>query len=298
MSEEPMNEELNTRFQELSADFAAEFDLERGLDRLQAVGRGNRPETENDHSSTEQKEPSSDISPPAMTHPSAKGQANKGPAEAALPMTQERLEAFYTAEYPKLVKTLVVLGATIEEAEDATQRAMMDLVRRSRTAAVPDHPATYVQRAAVHLFIKERQRERERLPRELRGGHLVIDEQLDDRLSAPENEQYIEYLLECLTPTQRTVIKQVMKGLSTREIAEELGKSGEIIRQHLKNARDRLKQHTEIAPLAPRQGKKENPGQRGTGSAVTRPEPNPLEAVEVRITPEHVARRIRELVGA
>lgn len=225
-------------------------------------------------------------------------QMNKGLVKAALPMTLEQLEAFYTAEYPKMVKILVVLGATIEEAEDATQKAMMDLVRRSRTAAVPDHMVTYVQRSAVHFFIKERQRERERLPRELRGGHLVIDEQLDDRLSTSEDEQFIEYLLEYLTSTQRTVIKLVMQGLSTREITEELGKSGENIRQHLKNSRERLKLHPEIAPLAPRQGKKENPGQRGTRSAVTRREPNPLEAVELRITPEHVARRIRELVGA
>ncbi len=298
MSEKLMNEELNSRFQELSADFADEFDLERGLDRLRVVGRGTRAEAESDHSGTEQEELPSDISSSAMTQPPAKQQMNKGPAEAVLPMTLEQLEAFYTAEYPKLVKTLVVLGATIEEAEDATQKAMADLVRRYRTAVSPHHPVTYVQRAAVHFFIKERQRERKRLPRELRGGHLVIDEQLDDRLSRPEDEQYIEYLLECLTSTQRTVIKLVMEGLSTRAIAEELGKSNENIRQHLRNGRNRLKQHPEIALLAHRQGKKENPGQQRTGSAVTRREPNPLEAVELRITPEHVAKRIRELVGA
>lgn len=297
MSEEPMNEELNSRFQELSADFANEFDLERGLDRLRAVGRGTRAEAENDHSVTEQEELSSDTSPSAMTGLSAaKQQMNKGPTEAVLPMTLEQLEAFYTAEYPKLVKTLVVLGATIDEAEDAVQKAMADLVRRYRTAAAPNHLVPYVQRAAVRFFVKERQRERERLPRELRGGHLVIDEQLDDQLSRPEDEQYIGHLLESLTSTQRTVIKLVMEGLSTREIAGELGKSDASIRQHLKNGRDRLKQHPEIAALSPRQGK-EDPEQERTRSAVTRGELIPLEVVELRITPEHVAMRIRELVG-
>jgi hypothetical protein len=72
MREELMNEELNSRFQELSADFAAEFDLARGLDRLRAVGRGIRTKAEGDHPGTEQKELSSDISPSAMTHLSAR----------------------------------------------------------------------------------------------------------------------------------------------------------------------------------------------------------------------------------
>ena len=36
------------------------------------------------------------------------------------------------------------------------------------------------------------------------------------------------------------------------EIAEELGKTDETIRQHLKTGRDRLKVHPEITPLVPR----------------------------------------------
>ena len=57
-----------------------------------------------------------------------------------------------------------------------------------------------------------------------------------------------------------------MDGLSTHEIAEELGKSGENIRQHLKNARDRLKQDPEIAPVVPRYD--QNPVRQGARSTV------------------------------
>jgi RNA polymerase sigma factor (sigma-70 family) len=200
---------------------------------------------------------------------------NKGPAVAVPPITREQLEAFYTAEYKKQVKILVSLDATVEEAEDAVQKAMMDFARRSQAGQVPDHPASYVQRAAFRFFVKERQRERERLGREVRGGHLVLEEHHDDRLTAMEDEQYIEYLLECLTSTQRQVIRLLMAGLSTHEIGEELGKSDETIRQHLKNGKDRLKLHPEIAPLAARQD--QSPVRQGARSTVTTPEPRKEE---------------------
>lgn len=186
-------------------------------------------------------------------------------------MTLEQLEAFYTAEYPKLVKILVLLDATPEEAEDATQKALADFVERSRTEKAPAHSAAYVQRSAINFFIKERQRERERLPRELRSGHLAIEAHVDDRLSAGEDEEYIDHLLECLTPTQRRVITLVMDGWSTREIASKLGKSAENVRQHLKNGRDLLKQHPEITPPAPRKLPDQSPATRSARSTVKTP---------------------------
>jgi RNA polymerase sigma factor (sigma-70 family) len=182
---------------------------------------------------------------------------NTGPAVAVPSSALERLEAFYTAEYKKRVKILVLLGAKPEEAEDAVQKAMMDYAKRSQTAQAPCHPASYVQRAAFRFFVKERQRERERQGREIRGGHLVLAEHRDDRLTTMEDEQYIGHLLECLTSTQWQVIRLVMDGLSTHEIAEKLGKTDETIRQHLKNGKDRLKLHPEIAPLAPKPRKEE-----------------------------------------
>jgi RNA polymerase sigma-70 factor (ECF subfamily) len=167
-------------------------------------------------------------------------------------MTLEQFEEFYTAQYPRLVKFLVLLGATVQEAEDAAQKAMLDSWKRCRAGQVPKHPVAYVQRAAFRFFIKERQRERDRLPRELRGSHLAIAEHLDDGLAELEDNQYVEHLIEHLTSVQRSVIKLVMDGLSTHEIGIELGKNDANIRQHLKNGRDRLKQHPEIAPLAPK----------------------------------------------
>jgi len=187
----------------------------------------------------------------------------QGRAVSVQPMTLGQFEAFYTSEYPKLVKTLVLIGATIEEAEDAAQRAMADFAERSRTARAPEHPAAYVRRAAINFFVKERQRDRERLPRELRGGHLVIEAHCDDQLTTGEDEEYVERLLECLTPAQRQVIKLVMDGWSTPEIAKELGKSDANIRQHLKNGRDLLRVRPEIIALAPRSPPDQDPAAHG-----------------------------------
>ena len=151
----------------------------------------------------------------------------------------------------------------------------MDFVQRTLAGKPPDHPVTYVQQAAAHFFIKERQRERERLPRELRGGHLVTEPHFDDRLTIWEDEQHIEHLLEGLTSTQQQVIKLVMDGLSTREIAGELGKNDDTIRQHLKKGRDRLKVHPEVAPPGPRHD--QGPRRQGARSTVATPEPRKEE---------------------
>jgi RNA polymerase sigma factor (sigma-70 family) len=176
-------------------------------------------------------------------------------------VTPGQIEAFYIAEYPKLVKVLRVIDATLAEAEAAAQEAMADFIKRSRTAKAPIRsPAAYVRRAAIRFFVKERQRDRERLPREVKGGHLTLPTYLDQGLQVCEDEQWAKYVLESLTPTQRDVVNLVMDGASTREIAAQLGKKEETIRQHLKNGRDRLLVHPEIAPRVPRGLRARNPG--------------------------------------
>jgi RNA polymerase sigma factor (sigma-70 family) len=204
-------------------------------------------------------------------------QVSRNGVTAGVPMTTEQLEVFYTAHYLPMVKFLVILDATVQEAENAVQEAMQDFWTRSRAGQAPEHSVAYVQRAAYRFFIKKRQRERERLPRELQGGHLVIEAHVDDRLTDWEDSQYVEHLLECLTPVQRRVIELVMAGLSTREIAGELGKTDENVRRQLKYARDRLKSHPEIAPPGSAQLPGMSAARQGVRSTVTAPEPGKEE---------------------
>lgn len=195
----------------------------------------------------------------------------KGAAATMRPMTLEQFRDFYAIEYPKLIKILVLaLDATIDEAEAAAQEAMTDLAQRVKKGQSPDrNPVGYVRTAAVRCFVRGRQRDRQRRERELKGYRLVPEEQLDQQLTTWEDDQYIGHLLECLTVTQRDVIKRVMDGMSTREIAEELGKTEVTIRQHLKNSRDTLKRHPEIAPLAPKRSPGLGPAQEVRSTAAT-----------------------------
>jgi DNA-binding CsgD family transcriptional regulator len=43
---------------------------------------------------------------------------------------------------------------------------------------------------------------------------------LDDKLTAWEDEQWVEHVLESLTPAQRDVIRLVMEGASNQQIAK------------------------------------------------------------------------------
>jgi hypothetical protein len=58
-----------------------------------------------------------------------------------VPMTPQEFEVFYIAEYPKLVKFLMVrMMASFAEAEDAVQEALGNFFRRSKTGEVADYP--------------------------------------------------------------------------------------------------------------------------------------------------------------
>jgi RNA polymerase sigma factor (sigma-70 family) len=193
-------------------------------------------------------------------------QANKARGPAVLSSVSEQFEQIYKAEYPRLIRALGVLGATIEQAEDAAQKAMIDLYRRLEKV---EAPGAYVRKSAVHFFVKDRMRDQSRLPRELQGGHLVIEARFDDQMTALEEEEYVRQLLGCLTPAQHEVFQLTMDGLSPSEIADVLVKSNPNVRQHLKNSRDRLRSQPEVVRLASQHDR--HPEQEA-GSAVTTPE--------------------------
>jgi len=167
---------------------------------------------------------------------------------SAAPWSEEEFEAFYKGQFPMLARFLVYLGASVDEADDAAQKAMIDLYRRLKIGAdTVVSPAAWVRRASYRYFVKERQRERSRLPHEIKSGQPWVLACADEDLTSWEDDQYIDQILGGLTPGQRAVVTLILDGMSIREISERLGKQEANVRQQLKNGRDRLKLHPEIA---------------------------------------------------
>lgn len=198
-------------------------------------------------------------------------------AATARPMTPRQFEAFYEAKYRELVKILMLSSeASFSEAEEAVQDAMLDFYRRSKAGQAVSNPAAYVRTAARNFFVKARQRERERPTRELRHACITPEVRPDDALTASSEEEHVEQRLGCLTAAQREVVKLVMDGMTTQEIAEQLGKTLPNIRQLHKQGRDRLMQHPDLAPMAPKAAQGSGPEPR-LRSTETTPEPRKEE---------------------
>jgi RNA polymerase sigma-70 factor (ECF subfamily) len=158
---------------------------------------------------------------------------------ACRPPAPAGFEDFFRSSFRKLVKTAMYLGATQAEAEDATAKAIMEMLPHWETIR---SPLTYARRAVAHNFIKERERGLNRVTRRLvERGEVPQQEGLEDsQLTVWEDSERVKQVLSCLTPAQREVMECIAEGLGRSEIADALGKTEEAIRRHICDARRRL----------------------------------------------------------
>jgi RNA polymerase sigma factor (sigma-70 family) len=158
------------------------------------------------------------------------------PRTSSLP---EGFEDFYRSSYREVVKAALIAGATLEEAEDAVSKTLTEMLR---IWPVPGHPLRYARKAVVHNFIKDKTRGTARVARRLveRGHVMPHDGDEDQRLSAQEGREWTASVLSELTEAQREVMQLIADGLSYEEIADALGKSRDVIRRRLSDARARL----------------------------------------------------------
>ena len=107
---------------------------------------------------------------------------------------------------------------------------------------IPGSPLKYARKAVISNFIKDKTRGNLRVTRRLiERGHVPRHEALEDeRLAELENNQWVADVLSDLSPGQRDVMQLLADGLSREEIAQALGKSAEVVRRHLCDARARL----------------------------------------------------------
>ncbi|WP_165495326.1 RNA polymerase sigma factor [Actinomadura roseirufa] len=159
---------------------------------------------------------------------------------------EEEFTAFFRQHYRGVVGLILLLGGSREEGEDAAQHAFADAYKKWRTLRTP---SAWVRMAARNRFYKERSRDRGLKQRAI-ALHTMTrsDDEADQDLTAQWVDlNWIEQILAELPPAQRRILSYIFEGLSTKQIAELLGKNEPNVRSHLRHARNRLKERLAVA---------------------------------------------------
>ncbi len=176
------------------------------------------------------------------------GQHEQGMAQAAVhavPSTRPApiagaagFEDFYRSNYRKLLAMTMAAGATLDQAEEAVDQTMEQMLTRWTEIG---HPVAYARRAVLSNFVKKKTRDLEAVNKVIKSGRVTPEADPDTGLNVWEDTQWVGQLLQSLPPAQRDVMTNIIKGLTTAEIAQLLGKTEAAVRKNLQLARDRLK---------------------------------------------------------
>jgi len=166
------------------------------------------------------------------------------------PEEQAVYDDFYRDEFPSLMRHVIFLGASREEAADAVQDALTDLLQCWRSVK---HPKAWCRTAAIHHYLRSDAR--------LNIGVRKAQQDFQQRRSEdphPLGSQYeewdfvIAFVDRHLTGAQRLVMALHIDGYEPQAIAHALNKDPQTVRSHLRHARNKLaaaleKEHPELA---------------------------------------------------
>lgn len=102
---------------------------------------------------------------------------------------------FYRREYRPLVKLVMAMGGTLDEAEEAVDETMADLWRRWPEIR---NPEAYARTAVKRYFIGRKKRERSGLLKAVKGGHLTQEAHECTELTVWEDRQWVDQLVSLL----------------------------------------------------------------------------------------------------
>jgi RNA polymerase sigma factor (sigma-70 family) len=149
---------------------------------------------------------------------------------------------FFRQHYRGLIRTTMYVGATKEEAQDAVAEAFACAIPRWKTIR---EPMRYLSRAAIHAFLKEKERGLHRVRKRMLVKGAGTAQEGAPETALWEDAQWVEQLLASLPPKQREVMALVVGGCTPTEIGELLGRTAEAVRQNLREARKRLRRTLE-----------------------------------------------------
>ncbi|MEU7996491.1 sigma-70 family RNA polymerase sigma factor [Micromonospora sp. NPDC049060] len=141
---------------------------------------------------------------------------------------------FFRAEYPRLVYTVMRLGATEAEAEDVVGDVLTRLY--ARWGSIED-PAPYAYRSVVNGYRSSLRSAGRTVSLDAVGARLPGVDGSD----IGQRERRILEAVDRLPAAQRVVVALHYAGLSNAEIAEATGSVAETVRSNLRHARKRLK---------------------------------------------------------
>ena len=163
------------------------------------------------------------------------GQAVSAPG----PDPRADLEAFLNGHYRYFLKTLMVVGASADDAHEAVQAAVADMLEKDTWNRLTRNPKAWVRIAVRHAYYDQQKKRRRN--REIENLPPPSGSYLDDGSNCWADWQWVAQMLSTLPPAQREVFELVLAELAPQEIADLLGKTPDTIRQNLAHARRRLK---------------------------------------------------------
>ncbi|MFJ4895929.1 RNA polymerase sigma factor [Streptomyces sp. NPDC088788] len=137
-----------------------------------------------------------------------------------------------------LVRFVVTLGATWEEAEDAVGDVLAELLPRWNQIR---SPRAYCRKASERAYVNSEVRLRKAPEAAVRGHWTSAAQQgATDAYEGLEQEYALRHL-RLLNQEQRRVMAYVFDGYQPEEIAALLGKNPGTVRSNIRHARKRLK---------------------------------------------------------
>ncbi|MYZ36470.1 MULTISPECIES: sigma-70 family RNA polymerase sigma factor [unclassified Streptomyces] len=150
---------------------------------------------------------------------------------------RELAEELHHAEYPGLVRFLLLNGASWNEAQDAAQDAFTQMCRPGARIA---YPKAWLRKVAWRSWLRQQVRH-EDLCAEVPRTPAPHWQTPAHSMELGVQERYVVQLLLGLPAKQRAALAWSLDGFTTQESAEAMGTSAVAVRQNLARARAALK---------------------------------------------------------
>lgn len=146
-------------------------------------------------------------------------------------------EEVFEAEFPAVVRTVLVVCQDLGRAEDLAQEAFLELLRHWGRVARYDRPGAWVRRVAIRKAVQATRRESRRSWFERRAAASTTSDQ-----PAPVADETLWVAVRSLSAQQRAVVALFYyEDMSVEDVSGVLGCSVSTVKVHLHRARETLR---------------------------------------------------------